>query len=352
MNFESILILILAFVVSLRVTPLVIKFYKKKKWIDDPAKGNEEKIVHDKPVPRGGGIPIFLGIIISCLLFLPIDKHLIGILLGALILLITGILDDIYDLNPKLRLLIGFVAAGMVVASGIGIAFLSNPFNKEIIRLDQPQIPIFLLGKTRSIWIVADIFALIWIVAIMNFVNWSKGLDGQMPGIVIIAAVTIAILSERFSADITQWSTRDLALAVAGVYLGFLVWNIYPQKIMPGYGGGSMAGYFLAVLAILSTTKVGTLFMVLGVPLIDAILVIIRRILAKKSPLKGDTRHLHHSLMRLGWGKKRIAGFYWIVTLVLGLASLLLNGQQKLYTIGLLFGLFIIFLVWEKFLKT
>ncbi|MGI5828157.1 MAG: glycosyltransferase family 4 protein [Patescibacteria group bacterium] len=336
MSFETILPFLVSFVVSLGVTPLTIWLYRKKKWLDDPSAKKHPKHIHSTPLPRGGGIPVFAGIFLAALLFLPVDKHLVGILAGALVLLITGILDDVYDLTPKLRLGIGLVAASMVVAAGIGIPFLSNPFSSSLIYLNEPQIPLYLFGKIRTIWILADMFAIFWIVGIMNFVNWSKGLDGQLPGMVGVAALIIAILSQRFSADITQWATEILALIVAGAYFGFLPWNFFPQKIMPGYGGGSLAGYFLAVLAILSTTKVGTLTIVLGVPLIDAVFVIFRRIFSGQSPLWGDTRHLHHSLLRLGWSKRRIAFFYWGITTVLGVIALKLNSQQKLYTIVLL----------------
>lgn len=337
-----------SFFLSLLITPLVIKFYQKRNWLDDPATKTHPKNVHLKPLPRGGGIPIFLSILLASLLFLPIDKHLIGIIAGALILAITGIFDDLYDIHPKIRLGLGFLAAGCVIASGIGIPFLSNPFSSTPIFLNNPQIPIFLFGKVRTIWILADIFALIWIVGIMNFVNWSKGLDGQLPGMTVVSAITIALLSQKFSADITQWGVGILALIVAGAYLGFLPWNFFPQKIMPGYGGGSLSGYFLAVMAILSTTKVGTLLIVLGIPLIDAAFVMLRRIASGQSPIWGDTRHLHHTLMKLGWGKRKIAFFYWGITALLGFTALSLNSQQKFYTIILLTIVFGGFLLWIK----
>jgi len=120
-----------------------------------------------------------------------------------------------------------------------------------------------------------------------------------------------------------------------------LPWNFYPQKIMPGYGGGALAGYFLAVLAILAGAKVGGAMVVLGVPMIDAVYSIIRRILSGKSPVWGDRGHLHHKLMDLGWGKRRIAVFYWLITGVLGYLALQLNSRGKAYTIlltGIILG--------------
>ena len=329
-------ILILSTIVSFITCPLVISIYRRLGWIDDPCKSKHPKTIHKYPVPRGGGTPIFITIFFSSLFFLPLDKHLVGILIGSFLLMIIGIFDDIFDLNPYFRLTVGFLAALIVIGAGIGIPFITNPFG-GIIKLNQPQISIFLFGKTRTIWILADLFAFFWITWCMNVVNiGAKGLDGQLPGVMVIAALTIGSQSLRFSADITQWPVITLALITAGAYLGFLPWNFYPQKIMPGYGAGSLGGYMLAVLSILSTTKVGTMMLVLGIPLIDVSYSVIRRVLQKKSPVWGDRGHFHHRLMDLGWGKRRIAIFYWLITAFLGGLALKLNSRYKFYTIILL----------------
>jgi UDP-GlcNAc:undecaprenyl-phosphate GlcNAc-1-phosphate transferase len=344
-------IILISSLVSAITTPIVIRIYTKKKWLDDPRQKKRKQDIHQYPVPRGGGIPIFLSLLITSLIFLPPDKHLIGILIGALVILIMGVLDDLFDLNPYLRLAAGFFAAGCVVSAGIGIPFITNPFN-GIIQLNQPQIPIYLFGKLRTIWILADIFALVWIVWWMNFVNWSKGIDGQLAGIIVVAAATIAVLSLQFSADITQWPVIVLALITAGAFFGFLPWNFYPQKIMPGYGGGALAGYLLAVLTILSLTKVGTGVIVMAVPMIDAIYTIFRRIKAGRSPVWGDRKHLHHRLLDIGWGKRKIAIFYWLVSGLFGLLALTLNSQGKFYTIILLIILFSGLILWLNYLST
>lgn len=346
MNFLNVFLpFLVSFSISLLITPLVIKLYHHFNLLDDPRRHRHPKVVHEYPVPRGGGIPIFLSILLTSLFFLPLDKHLIGILSGALILTIIGILDDIYDLNPYLRLVAGLVAACCVIGAGIGIAFITNPFN-GIIRLDQPQIPFFLLGKTRTIWVLSDLFALFWILWCQNFVNWSKGIDGQLPGIVVVAGLTITLLSLKFSADITQWEVTILAIILAASYLGFLPFNFYPQKIMPGYGGGSLAGFFLAVLTILSTTKVGTAMIVLCVPMVDAFYSVLRRVLRKQSPVWGDKGHLHHRLLDLGMSKRKIAIFYWLISAFFGFLALNLNSTQKFYTIVLLVVILGGFLLW------
>lgn len=333
------------------VTPLTIFIYRRLGWVEDPVKHKTPKTTHTRPVPRGGGIPIFLALLTSSLIFLPLDKHLKGILIGALIMTIMGVLDDRLDLNPYLRLILCFFAAGAVVGAGIGIAFITNPFN-GIIRLDQPQIHFQLLGETRSLWVIADILALLWIVGLSNIVNWSKGFDGQLPGIVAIAALTIAAFSFRYSADITQWPIAILASATAGAYLGFLPFNFYPQKIMPGYGGGTLAGFMIAVLTILATSKILTAMVVLGIPLIDAVYSITRRLLTGQSPVWGDRGHLHHKLLdEWRWGKRRAAVFYWGITAILGLLALSLNSQAKFYTIVMLAVIIGGLFLWFNFLS-
>ena len=329
-----------AAIVAFVSTPLVIKFAEKLGIIDDPRRNKHPKVIHTYPTPRGGGIPIFLALLICGLVFLPIDKHTVGILVGAAILVVMGTLDDKLNLNPYLRLGLGFLAAAAPIAAGIGISFISNPLG-GIIDLSQPQINFTILGATHSIWILSDIFALLWITFLMNIVNMgAKGVDGQLSGVTVIAALTIAFLSLRFSADIAQWPVIILAAITAGAYLGVLPWHIFPQKIMPGYGGSTMAGYLLAVLSILSTTKVGALMVVLGIPLIDTGYTVVRRVLNGKSPVWGDRGHLHHRLLDAGLSKRQVSYFYWGVTGILGFLALNLNTTTKLYTmIGVALGL-------------
>jgi UDP-GlcNAc:undecaprenyl-phosphate GlcNAc-1-phosphate transferase len=322
---------LVAAVISFLVTPIVIKFAGRLGIIDDPKKNLHPKVIHTVPTPRGGGIPIFLALLITALLFLPIDKHIVGILSGALILVVMGILDDKYNLNPYLRLGLGFLAAAAPIAAGIGIAFITNPWGGTI-NLSQPQITFNLFG-THSIWLIADLFALFWITFLMNMINMgAKGVDGQLSGVTVIAALTIATLSLKFSADITQWPVIILAAITTGAYLGFLPWHIFPQKIMPGYGGSTLAGYLLGVLSILATAKVGVLLVVLGIPLIDTGYVIVNRILKGKSPVWGDRGHLHHRLLDAGLTKGQVALVYWGLTGALGIVALNLNTGAKIYT--------------------
>src|SRR5260221_3569959 len=311
--------LLIATFIAYLVTPFVIKFAWKVGLVDDPSKYKHPKVIHKYPIPRGGGLSIFIAILISCLIFLPLEIHLVSILIGAAILLLIGLLDDRYNLNPYLRLVVQFIAAAIPVISGISIKFITNPAGGII------NLPLAL----------AALISIFWIVFLMNGLNFgAKGVDGQLSGVVVIAALTIAFLSLRFSADITEWPTITLAVILAGSFLGFLPWHIYPQKIMPSFSGSNLAGYFLAILAILSTAKVGTLLVVLAIPLIDTGYVIVRRVTAGKSPFWGDRGHLHHRLLdNARLTIPQVALFYWAATAILGLISLSLTTSSKLYTI-------------------
>ncbi len=340
---------LLAALTSFLATAVAIwlAWHTKLIGIDDPVRHHHAKVVHSYPVPRGGGLPIFLAVFLTSLVFLPHDKHFWGIMGGAFVLLIVGLLDDHFDLSPYLRLAANLLAAGLVVASGIGIAFISNPFD-GVIHLDQPRIIFEFLGQGREIWVASSLFGLLWLIWNMNIVGWSSGVDGQLPGFVVIASLVIAALGGRYSFDITQWPVIILAAAVAGAYLGFLPWNFYPQKIMPGYGGKSLAGFFLGVLAILSGAKVATTILVLGVPTADAIVAILRRVSAGHSPVWGDRGHLHHRLLDMGFAKPKIAVFYWLFSLILGVIALFLNSQQKFYAFLMVFLILAAFYVWLK----
>ncbi|HNQ17389.1 MAG TPA: hypothetical protein PKH60_04795, partial [Candidatus Woesebacteria bacterium] len=164
---------ITSFILALGITPLVSWFYQKKRWVDDPKIKKHAKKLHSQPIPRGGGIALYLAIAAPALFFLEIDKYLIAILIGGLILTIIGFIDDIYDIHPMFRLLTNLLVALVVVGSGIGIAYVSNPFGQGVIHLDQPQISFWLFQSQHTIWLLADLFAVLFIIWNMNSINWS-----------------------------------------------------------------------------------------------------------------------------------------------------------------------------------
>ncbi len=329
----SILPAIIAAVTTYLFSPILINLGERLGIVDDPRKNKHPKVIHTYPVPRGGGTATFLGILVSSVFFLPLDAHFKAIMMGAFIIMALGVIDDKYNLSPYMRIFIQFVAAAIPITAGIGITFITNPFG-GVLDLSQPSFQFNLFGKAREITILSDLFAVFWIVFMMNMLNMgAKGVDGQLPGVVAIAAFAIASISLGYSADIAQWPVAILASSVMGAYLGFLPWNFYPQKIMPGFSGSTLAGYFLAVLSILSTAKLGTLIVSLGVPIVDTAYAIVRRLASGKSPVWGDNEHLHHKLLDMGLTKRQVAILYWAATGLLYVLAINLNAENKFYTI-------------------
>jgi UDP-GlcNAc:undecaprenyl-phosphate/decaprenyl-phosphate GlcNAc-1-phosphate transferase len=331
------------------ITPFVIRFAVRYGLVDDPKKRYHPAHIHTGIIPRAGGLALYLSILITILIFLSLSKAVVGLLVAGLILVLVGLADDKDDVSPYLRLITNTVSALIVISVGIGIPYITNPLTGGVLPLDTWRVTFDFFG-THSILVWADIFAFLWIMWTMNIIGWSAGVDGQMPGFVAIAAATLGLLSLRFvMQDASQQYVSILAFIVSGAFIGFIPWNFFPQKIMPGYGGKTLAGLCLAVLGILSYGKVGTALLVLGIPTIDAVYTLIRRLGKGKSPVWADRGHLHHLLLDMGWGKRRVALFYWGVSAILGAVALSVTSQQKLFTMLLVTVSFGGFLLWVKF---
>ncbi len=324
----DILVFVSSIIVSYLLTYPVIHFAKKMLLVTDISRRPHPAHTHKGVIPRAGGVPVYLSVLVVSILFLPISRILTAILFGSGMLVIIGLLDDYRDMSPYLRFGLNILVAAVVVSAGIGIPYISNPFG-GVIMLNQWKFNLDFFGH-HSILIGADLLSILWLTWTMNMINWSKGVDGQLPGFVAITAFFLALLSQRFTAhDISVQSVVLLSLIISGAFLGFLPHNFYPQKIMPGYGGGSLAGFLLGVLSILSFGKLGTAILILSIPMIDASYVIVRRIKENKSPFNADWGHFHHRLLEIGWGRRRVAVFYWIISLMLGISSLFLDGVKK-----------------------
>lgn len=337
---EVLLPFIVAFIITILFTPPTIFLAKKFNLVDDPNKRPHPAHIQQRIIPRAGGLPIFFGLLIPILIFVPFDKHILGIITGIIVLLLMGLLDDyLVNFNPYSRLILQFIAAALVVISGVGISYITNPLG-GILRLDQITYSIELFG-THNIILIADIFAFIWIVFLMNMINWSKGVDGQMPGITTIAGIILGILSYKLykQGDPNQLPIAILSFITAGTSLGFLIFNWYPAKILPAFSGSTILGFVIATLSILSGAKLATALLVLLIPSIDFFYTFFRRLFAKKSPFYGDQKHLHHLLLNRGWTHRQISLFYIISCAILGLLAISLSSQGKLFaslSIGIL----------------
>lgn len=327
--------------VTLLTTPIIIFIAQKTKLVDDPRTHKHPAILHRKPIPRGGGIPLFIGIFIATMLFVPKTTITFLIMIGAFLAVFVGTLDDKFDLSPHIRLVSNFIIAALVVIlGGVSIQFISSPLG-GILSFDTFTI--------NSFSVVPGALAMLWIVWTMNMLNWSKGVDGQMPGIAAISALVIGILSLRFSPlDEQSLLTTKLCFITAGASLGFLPFNFHKAKIFPGYGA-TLLGFLLGTTAILSGAKVATALLVMGIPMIDGAFTILRRLLSGKSPFLGDRRHFHHLLLDAGLGQRTIAIMYWVFSAVLGLIALSLSSQAKFFAILALFLAVSGILMWLHF---
>lgn len=311
--------IISSFLITVLTTPLVIKFAKKYGLVDNPKLRPHPAHVQNRIVPRAGGLSIYLGVVAGILIYLPHTFQNYILILSLTILLVMGLIDDKIDnFNPYFRILLQFFAAALVIFSGVSVPFISNPFG-GIIHLD------------ANLSYLPQIIALIWIVTIMNVVNWSKGVDGQMPGIISVASLIIAIISYRFfiQGDSSQLELTLLGLITAGASLGFLIFNWHPAKIFPGFSSSTILGFLVAYLSILSNAKIAAALLILLIPFTDALYTGLRRILSGKSPVWADRHHLHHKLLSLGWSHQKIALFYILTCLIFGIPSIWLSSGSK-----------------------
>jgi len=337
-----------ALFLSLILIPITMIFAARFGMVDDPKKHAHPAILHKKTVPRAGGLAIFLSFLGTVLFTIGPTKQIAGILLGGAILTFGGVWDDRSDLGKGVKFAIQIAATLVVVGFGIGISFIANPLNifggfglGEIIRLDTLRFVINFAG-THSIYIFADLFAFFWIIWVINMLNFSAGVDGQLGGIAFIALFIIFAVSLRFAlVDPTQMMVAKLALIGAGSTLGFLVFNFYPAKIFPGDSASYFLGFLIAVLAIISGAKVGTAMLVIAVPLIDGVFTVIRRVASGKSPFLGDRGHLHHRLLEIGFSQRQVALFYWLLCAILGAIAFVLPSEGKVFA-GVVIGIIVL----------
>lgn len=335
---QSLILCLFSFALSVWITPIIANLARRLGLVDDPKKNKHPKVVHTKPTPRGGGVAIAGSVVVASILFLPQNNVTTTIIIGSFLISILGLLDDKFNLHPIPRLLSLFAIALLPVVAGVNISFFTNPLSGQVFNLSN-------LGSIEPL--VSILFSTTWIVSLMLFLNMgAKGLPGQLPGVVTIAAVVVWSLSLRFSGDKIELPIILMSAITAGAFAGFIPMNMYPQRIMPGFSGSVLAGFLLGVLSIQSTAKIGTTLVVLGVPIIDTAFTIIRRIANGKHPIWGDRGHLHHKLMdNLGLKQNQVTYFYWIVTASLGITALNLDAQSKLITlfaIGLILGGFLL----------
>jgi UDP-GlcNAc:undecaprenyl-phosphate/decaprenyl-phosphate GlcNAc-1-phosphate transferase len=300
-----ILTLIICFLLTLVSTPLVKKLAYKVGATDNP---NHRK-VHQKIMPRLGGLAIFIGFIAGYLILRPEDPHVLPIILGSIVILLTGMADDIFELSPRFKFAGQLTAAFTVVLGGVQTEFINLPFGGEL------QFGIFSIPIT-----------IIWIVAITNAINFIDGLDGLAAGVSTIALATIGFMAVM-KGDVFVMSIAMILLVST---LGFLYFNFHPAKIFMGDTGALFLGYMIAVLSLLGFKNVTMISLVipliiLGVPISDTFFAIIRR-LVNKSPISApDKSHLHHCLLRIGFTHKQTVILIYSIAAMFSLAAIIFS---------------------------
>lgn len=317
----------LALALSFFATKAVMILAQRYNIVDAP---RGERKVHTQSIPLLGGIAIYASLALAILFVLLRSNlltggeittmHYAGFLLGGLILMIGGYLDDKYELPPKFSILAPVLAAAIVIGFGIEIEKLTNPLG-GILYLESWQ---------------SDILVFVWLLAVMYTTKFLDGLDGLATSVSGIGTLMILLLS--LTAAYYQPDVALLSAMVLGAMLGFLFWNWSPAKIFLGEGGSTFVGFTLGTLAVISGGKVATALLVLGIPLLDVFWVILRRYRkgGMKQVFKADKKHLHHRLLSLGLSHAFIVTLYILIASTFGLAALFLQSREKLLAFLLL----------------
>ncbi|WP_018922032.1 UDP-phosphate N-acetylglucosaminyl 1-phosphate transferase [Salsuginibacillus kocurii] len=316
-----ILTLVVCFIASLVLTPVVKKFAIKIGATDQP---NNRK-VHQKVMARLGGLAIYLSFLIGYAILQPDSPYMWPILIGASIIILTGFLDDLTELSAKLKLFGQIAAAAVVIIGGVQIDFINLPFDAQL-QLGILSIPLTLL----------------WIIGITNAINLIDGLDGLAAGVSSIVLLTISILA-ALQGNIY---IAGLALILLGSTLGFLVHNFNPAKIFMGDTGSMFLGFMIAVISLLGFKNV-TLFslvvpvIVLAVPISDTFYAIIRRIVNRQPLSAPDKSHMHHCLLRAGYSHRQTVLLIYAMSGFFGLAAVMFTLSTLWVALFIMTGLLV-----------
>lgn len=320
--------------IALLLTPLVKRFAF---WVGATDQPNGRK-VHTKIMPRLGGLAIFLAFVGAFFVVSPVLNDYnydaaLGLLLGGTVIVITGALDDRFQLRPRYKLLGQLVAAGIVVAFGMRIELSSLPFIGDML--------------ANAEWISIPV-TILWIVGVSNALNLIDGLDGLSAGVSGIATLTIFVLA----LIVPSVTVSLLSIILLGAIVGFLFYNFHPAKIFMGDSGSLFLGFALATLSILGfkqATVVSLLIpiLILGVPLSDTALAILRRLVNKKPISAPDKNHLHHCLLQLGFSHRvTVLIIYGIALIFSGSAIVctILLTKETTWAVFLIIGILLTFL--------
>lgn len=324
-----------AFVLSVLLLAVLIWSAGRYHW-----KARDRRIqarhIHQRGVTRWGGGALIVVFLVVLLWngHIIMTKPLWGMVVAGCCILGIGLWDDLFELRWSKQL--AFQMAVATAASVSGIRFLSLPF---------PFGGTFFLDTSQWLWL-SLFLSVVWIVVVMNAVNWSDGIDGLCGGVAFIGFVTIFFLSLK--PEVNQPAVGILSAILAGLTLGFLVFNIHPAKILAGTSGAWFFGFQLATLSLFAGTKVATTLLVLALPFLDAFWVVTERWRNGVSIFKADTRHIHYRLRELGWSTHKIVLFFYGVTTLVAIAALNTRALGKVMTLVIVAGITLASFIWIK----
>lgn len=303
------LALLVAAVLAFAVTPLVKRLAQRVGAMDVPTDGRR---MHHRPIPRMGGLAIFAAFLVSTLLFAfpEFDREVRGILLGAVIIVILGVLDDIFALHAGLKFIVQIAAAVLTVLHGCRIEHF--------------------MGLQLATWLSYPV-SVIWIVAITNAVNFIDGLDGLAAGVCAISAGAMLVVALL----VADFVSAVMLAAIVGACVGFIPYNFNPAKIFMGDTGSTFLGFMLATISIYGLFKMYAIisfavpFLVLGLPIFDICFAVIRRVSHGQSPMHADRGHVHHRLIDMGFSQKQAVAIAYMLSAILGMAAVVLTNDGE-----------------------
>ena len=311
--------LLAALVVSFLMTPVVKTFAYKVGAVDVPKDGRR---MHKVPIPRLGGLAIFIGFMVSVLILGGVrgNGQMQSILLGSVIIVVLGVVDDICPLPAGLKFVVQIAAALIPALNGVVIQAFSNPN----------------IFSDSLYWVLGPLsvpFTVLWIVAITNSVNLIDGLDGLANGVSAISATTMLVIALLAS----EAQVAIVMAALVGACVGFMPYNLNPAKMFMGDTGATFLGYILATMSIQGLFKFYAIisfavpFLILGLPIFDTVFAFTRRIAHGQSPMHADRGHIHHRLIDMGLNQKQAVATLYVISAMLGLSAVVLTtgGEQK-----------------------
>ena len=337
-----------ALVIAALLIPLVKKFAISLGAVDNPKESLRK--IHKQIIARGGGLAIYMAfVVVTVALASVFSKQYVGLIVAGTMVLIVGLADDIKRLNPWTKLVVQIIAALIAsIGFGITIEFITNPLGGTIV-LTQTNVNFVLAGINLSFNWIAVALATFWLVGMTNTINFLDGIDGLSGGVSAIAGLIIFLLA--ISQKVNQPETALLSIVLAGACIGFLIYNFYPAKIFNGDSGAYFLGMTLGILAIFSGAKLATAALVLGLPILDAVWAVLRRLVSKKSPFSADRGHLHYMFLDAGFSQRQAVLVIYALCFIFGLIGILGSTRQKFIGIIAMFIVMIALLIGLTLLK-